>query len=96
MKPKRPLVLPERLAVILIEELTDIHALVQTVADAEIQRLAEVIQMKEGITETAALQKAAADFEALRKKRAEKFFEKQLNRLNLPCIEMENPPPSHE
>jgi 2-methylcitrate dehydratase PrpD len=88
MKAKNPLLLPERLAVLLLEELTDIHALVQTIADMEIQRLAEKIQIEEDITGAKALKKAADAFEAIRAPRAKKFFETQLNRLNLPSVAM--------
>jgi hypothetical protein len=96
MKRKRPLELPERLAVLLLEELTDIHAIVQTIADMEIQRLAREIHITDGVSETVALKEAAEAFRKIRGQRSKKFLRKQLGRLNLPCIDTGNPPPVEE
>ena len=96
MRAKRPLELPERLAVLLLEELTDIHAIVQTVADMEIGRLAKELQANEGFTEAAALNRAKESFEKLRQKRASDSLREQLRRLNLASVEMDNPSPTDE
>lgn len=91
MKTNRPLELPERLAVLLLEELSDIHALVQTIADMQITSLAKEIQSNEGVSERKALKLAADSFEELRQKRSANFLKTQLRRLKLPSVEIDNP-----
>jgi hypothetical protein len=84
------------LAVILLEELANTHAIVQTLADMQIATLAKEIQLETGIKRDDALKIAAADFEKVRLPRAEKFFRENMNRLNLSGIEKGNPPQAAE
>jgi hypothetical protein len=79
--PKKPK-LPDRFAILMIEELADIHAVVQTMAEFQIADLAEKLKQT-GMDNDAALQAALATFEAKRDKRGKRYMTNLFERLDL-------------
>jgi hypothetical protein len=73
--------LPNWLAKLVIAELADIHALVQSIGDLAISESA--FRFRDiGMTEEEAVKRAKDIFESDRKPRAQKFYDDLLRRLN--------------